>query len=243
MRVRKELVIEPAQSWARLQQLKNSEWFIHDLEEQLKENHRIFLEELMRYERQQHLGVAAPYERRQERADQANGFYQRTLLTRLGAMELAIPRSRSGLFQSQVIPRYQRREAAVDEALRKVFLLGVSTRQAGPALASLLDEAVSAATVSAVSKVLDQTVTAWHRRTLSDTYRYLILDAVSVRIRLVGTVQRRVALCVYGVSEEGKRELIDFLIRQNRKPGTLAQLVRRTVATRLARHEIKTHQH
>src|SRR6266436_4187569 len=101
MRVAKELVIEPAQSWARLQELKNSEWFIHDVEEQLKENHRLFLEELMRYERQQHLGVA-PYERASKRADQANGFYQRTLLTRLGPMELAVPRSRSGLFQTQI---------------------------------------------------------------------------------------------------------------------------------------------
>jgi putative transposase len=211
MRVAKELVIEPAQSWARLQQLRNSEWFIHDLEEQLKEHHRLFLEELMRYERQQHLGVA-PYERASKRADQANGFYQRTLLTRLGPMELAVPRSRSGLFQTQILRRYRRREAAVDEALRKVFLLGVSTRQAGPALATLLDEAVSAATVSAVSKVLDQAVAAWHRRALSDTYRYLILDGVSVRIRLVGKVQRRVALCVYGISEEGQRELIDFLL-------------------------------
>ncbi len=185
MRVAKELVIEPAQSWARLQQLKNSEWFIHDVEEQLKENHRLFLEELMRYERQEHLGVA-PYERAAKRADQANGFYQRTLLTRLGPMQLAVPRSRSGLFQTQILRRYQRREAAVDEALRKVFLLGVSTRQAGPALATLLDEAVSAATVSALSKVLDQTVAGWHRRLLTDTYRYLIFDGVSVRIRLVG---------------------------------------------------------
>jgi len=211
MRVAKELVIEPAQSWAQLQELKNSEWFIHDLEEQLKEHHRLFLEELMRYERQQHLGVA-PYERAAKRADQANGFYRRTLLSRLGPMELAVPRSRSGLFQTQVLRRYQRREAAVDEALRKVFLLGVSTRQAGPALATLLDEAVSAATVSAVSKVLDQTVAAWHRRALADKYRYLIFDGVSVRIRLVGKVQRRVALCAYGMSEEGQRELIDFLL-------------------------------
>jgi transposase-like protein len=204
-------VIEPAQSWARLQEVKNSEWFIHDLEERLKEHHRLFLEELMRYDRQQHLGVA-PYERGKKRADQANGFYRRTLLTRLGAMELAVARSRSGLFQTQVLRRYQRREAAVDEALRKVFLLGVSTRQAGPALATLLDEAVSAATVSALSKVLDQTVAAWHRRPLADSYRYLILDGVSVRVRLVGKVQRRVALCVYGVDEKGQRELIDFLL-------------------------------
>jgi putative transposase len=211
MRVRKELVIEPAQSWARLQEVRNSEWFIHDLEGQMKENHRLFLEELMRYDRQQHLGVA-PYERSQRRADQANGFYKRMLVTRLGPMELAVPRSRSGMFQPQILRRYQRREAVVDEALRKVFLLGVSTRQAGPALATLLDEAVSAATVSAVSKVLDQTVAAWHRRALSDTYRYLILDGVSVRIRLVGKVQRRVALCAYGVREDGQRELIDFLL-------------------------------
>ena len=116
----------------------------------------------MRYERQQHLGVA-PYERAAKRADQANGFYQRTLLSRLGPMELAVPRSRSGLFQTQILRRYQRREVVVDEA-------------------------VSAATVSAVSKVLDQTVAAWHRRALADTYRYLIFDAVSVRIRLVGKV-------------------------------------------------------
>jgi hypothetical protein len=62
MLVAKELVIEPAPSWARLQEAKNSEWFVNDLEEQIKEHHRLFLEELMRYERQQHLG-AAPYER------------------------------------------------------------------------------------------------------------------------------------------------------------------------------------
>ncbi len=130
----------------------------------------------------------------------------------MGPMELAVPRSRSGLFQTQVLRRYQRREAAIDEALRKVFLLGVSTRQTGPALATLLDEAVSAATVSAVSKALDQTVAAWHRRALPNTYRSLILDGVSVRIRLVGKVQRRVVLCAYGVREDGQRELVDFLL-------------------------------
>ncbi len=80
------------------------------------------------------------------------------------------------------------------------------------ALATLLDEAVSAATVSAVSRVLDQTVAAWHRRVLSNTYRYLILDGVSVRIRLVGKVQRRVALCAYGIREDAQRELFDFLL-------------------------------
>jgi transposase-like protein len=79
-------------------------------------------------------------------------------------------------------------------------------------LATLVEDAVSAATVSAVAKSLDESVHAFHRRHLSDHYRYLILDGVSVRIRLVGKVQRRMVLCAYGVTLEGKRELIDFQI-------------------------------
>jgi transposase-like protein len=93
-----------------------------------------------------------------------------------------------------------------------VFLLGVSTRQSGPALATLVGEAVSASTVSAVAKALDASVGQWHRRALGDEYRYLILDGVSVRIRLVGAVRRRMVLCAYGVRRDGRRELIDFMI-------------------------------
>jgi transposase-like protein len=128
----------------------------------------------------------------------------------MGQMELKVPRTRSGHFQTQVLPRYQRREPVINEALKQVFLLGVSTRQAGRALGTLVEEAVSAATVSTVAKALDQSVVKFHRRKLSDQYRYLLLDGVSVRIRLVGKVQRRMVLCVYGITLKGQRELIDF---------------------------------
>jgi len=201
------LVIEPAASWRRLQQA--NEFFFEDLEAQMKEHHRQFLEALMGYERQCFLN-AHPYERTAARTDQANGFYRRHLTTRLGVLPLAVPRTRSGGFQTQVLPRYQRREPVINQALKQVFLLGVSTRQSGRALATLVGEAVSAATVSAVAKALDASVLAFHRRRLSDHYRYLLLDGVSVRIRLVGKVQRRVALCAYGITLEGQRELIDF---------------------------------
>jgi transposase-like protein len=209
MRVPEELTIDPAKDWQRVQDCK--EWFLEDLEQLQREHHRRFLEELMRYERQCFLN-AEPYERRVERTDQANGFYQRQLTTRLGVLELTVPRTRSGLFHPQVLPRYQRREPLVDAAIREVFLLGVSTRQTGRALATLVEDAVSAATVSAVSKALDAAVGAWHQRPLVDPYVYLILDAVSVRVRLVGKTLRRMVLCAYGVRADGRRELIDFLI-------------------------------
>lgn len=222
MRASEALVIEPAKSWQRLQRAK--EFFFADLDELTKEHHRRFLDLLMLEERQRFL-QAHPYQRHQSRVDQANGFYRRSLTTRLGVIELQVPRSRSGAFRPQVLPRYRRREAVVDEALRRVFLCGVSTRQAGAALAGLLDEAVSAATVSRVAKVLDEAVAKWHRRSLSDHYRYLILDGVSVRLRLVGTVQRRVALCAYAITEQGKGELIAFLLVKAESEDTWKRLL------------------
>jgi transposase-like protein len=210
MRACEALTFEPAACWQRLQAVK-SEFFFEDLDVLMKERHRQFLEELMGYERQCFLNVH-PYERSEQRVDQANGYYHRHLTTRLGALELKVPRTRSGQFRTQVLARYQRREPLINEALKQVFLLGVSTRQAGQALATLVEDAVSASTVSAVAKALDDSVHAFHRRRLSDHYRYLLLDGVSVRIRLVGKVQRRLVLCAYGITIKGQRELIDFQI-------------------------------
>jgi len=208
VRASEALVIEPAKSWQRLQQAKD---LFEDIEIQAQEHHQQFLNKLMEYERRQYLRYE-PYQRGPDRTDHANGFYTRALSSRSGLLKLKVPRSRSGAFQSQVIPRYQRRVEVVNQALREVFLLGVSTRQAGRALAKLVGEKVSASTVSEVSKVLDESVHQWHRRSLQDHYQYLLLDGVSVRIRLAGRVQRRMVLCAYGMTQQGQRELIDFLL-------------------------------
>jgi putative transposase len=210
MRANRALVIEPAESWKRLQ-AANPEFFYENLDDFLQEQYRTIIDQLMVYERQEFLRCH-PYQRHEERLDQANGFYQRHLTTRCGRLELNVPRTRTGLFRSQVIRRYKRRDPAVDEAIKNVFLRGVSTRQAGAVLATLLDEAVSAATVSQVAKVLDEVVEKFHRRPLQDHYEYLFVDGVSVRIRLVGAVRRQMVLCAYGITKSGKRELIDFMI-------------------------------
>jgi putative transposase len=210
MRAIEALTYEPAACWRRLQGSKH-EFFFEDLDQLMKDRHRQFLEELMGYERQRFLN-AQPYQRSEQRVDQANGFYERNLTTRLGVVALQVPRTRSGQFRTQVLTRYARREPVINLALKEVFVLGVSTRQTGRALATLVEESVSAATVSAVAKALDISVGSFHRRRLSDEYRYLILDGVSVRIRLVGKVQRRLVLCAYGVTRQGRRELIDFQV-------------------------------
>src|SRR5881398_2762105 len=118
MRACEALDFEPAACWRRLQQAKH-EFFFEDLDAQMKDNHRRFLEALMGYERECFLN-AHPYERSDQRVDQANGFYRRRLTTRLGVLHLRVPRTRTGCFHPQVLPHYQRREPVVNEALEQV---------------------------------------------------------------------------------------------------------------------------
>jgi len=82
MRACEALTYEPAACWRRLQAAKH-EFFFEDLDQLMKERHGQFLEELMGYERQCFIN-AHPYQRSEQRVDQANGFYLRQLTTRLG---------------------------------------------------------------------------------------------------------------------------------------------------------------
>jgi hypothetical protein len=109
-----------------------------------------------------------------------------------------------------VVDRYQQRTAQVDTLIRSVFLGGVSTRQVGAILAPLLDDTISASTVSTVTKTLDRAVDASHRRPLSDTFTYLFLDAVSLRVKTPDGTRRRLVLVAQGITPTGQRELIDY---------------------------------
>jgi transposase-like protein len=90
------------------------------------------------------------------------------------------------------------------------FLLGLSTRKVGPALLSILGEPISPSTVSQIAKQLDQSVQAYHQRTLSDQYEILVLDGIVMRRKTGVGAQRRTMLVALGIKTDGKKEIIDF---------------------------------
>ncbi|MBI3319809.1 MAG: IS256 family transposase [Candidatus Omnitrophica bacterium] len=140
-----------------------------------------------------------------------NGFYTRTLSTELGGVpELRVPRSRDGHFHPTVVPRYQRRQEAVNRLLQDVFLAGVSTRRVGEVVQPLLGVRWSATTVSTVTKGLDAAVRQFQRRPLLDEYQVLILDGVTMRVKDALGVKKRLVLVAYGITVFGQRELLSF---------------------------------
>lgn len=142
-------------------------------------------------------------------ADRRNGSYRRHLLSELGDIELAVPRTRR--FSAHAVLRaYARRSQQVDRLILACFVLGISTRKVGRALLSILGRPVSAGTVSQVAKQLDAAVAAFHARPLPVRYRVLMLDGVVLARKTGAGAIRRPVLVALGLHRDGRKEVIDY---------------------------------
>jgi len=142
-------------------------------------------------------------------ADRRNGCYARWLMTELGEIELAVPRTRH-FSALEVVRAYARRAPHIDRMILACFVLGLSTRKVATALLPILGRRVSASTVSRVAKLLDAAVAAFHRRPLKDIYPVLMLDGVVLSRKTGAGALRRPVLVALGLRRDGKKEIIDY---------------------------------
>jgi transposase-like protein len=169
--------------------------------------------EAMRAEVQAHVG-AAPHERSEGRRGRRNGTKPRTLLTRVGGLELDVPQVRGcepyrpGLFN-----KWQRSERALLTACAEMYFQGVSTRNVRDVLDAMCDGEVSAMTVSRVAQELDEKLSAFRSRRLDHAnWAYLMLDARYEKVRVDGRVVSQAVLVVVGFTCQGRREVLDWRV-------------------------------
>ena len=146
--------------------------------------------------------------------DRRNGTFRRHLLTGLGDIELAIPRTRR-YSPISVAQAYARRSEDVDRSILACFVLGLSTRKVSEALLPIFGVTISASTVSRVAQVLDEAALAFHRRPLKNHYRVLQFDGVILSRKSGKGALRRPVLVVLGIRPDGKKEIIDFLLARS----------------------------
>src|SRR5579859_7044580 len=148
-----------------------------------------------------------------------HGKRTRTLTTSLGATTITMPRARIEAdagrdheWQSQIIPRYQRRTERVDEAILGVYLSGTNTRRLRGALAPLLRGApLSKDAVSRLVGRLREDFAGWAQRDLGELkIRYLFLDGWYPRMRIGEKRVRAPVLVTLGVCADGRREVLDL---------------------------------
>jgi transposase-like protein len=173
----------------------------------LREAVRQFVHELMDEEVTALVG-AERYERSEERVTQRNGVRHRQWDTRVGTVDLAIPRLRQGsYFPSWLEPR-RRSEQALVAVVAEAYVQGVSTRKVEALVQTLGIAGISKSEVSRLCASLDDHVTAFRTRRLDAEYPYIFLDARYEHVREDKRVQSMAVVIAYGIRADGVREVL-----------------------------------
>jgi putative transposase len=173
----------------------------------LREIVRAVMQEMLEAEMTDALG-AEKGERTAARLGYRSGYYTRTLVTRVGKLELRVPQDRDGRFSTELFERYQRSEQALVATLAEMYVQGVSTRKVKAITEELCGHAFSASAISAINKRLDDSLEAFARRPLEEPFPYLVLDARYEKVRDGGVVMSQAVLVAVGVDWDGRRQIL-----------------------------------
>src|ERR1700755_3574290 len=157
-------------------------------------------------------------ERAAGRLSYRSGYYGRSLITRVGTLELRVPQDRAGRFSTELFERYQRTEKALVATLIEMYVQGVSTRKVKAVTEDLCGHSFSASAVSALVKTLDGSLKAFAERRLAEAFPYLILDARYERVREGGVIASQAVLVAIGIDWGGRRQVlaVDLANRESR---------------------------
>ena len=173
----------------------------------LKEGLELLVQGLMELEVAQQIG-AVKHERTPDRATHRNGYRPRTWETRVGTLELRIPKLRQGSYFPSFLEPRRRSEKALLAVVQEAYVLGVSTRKVDDLVQALGLNGISKSEVSRICKELDEAVERFRNRPLSGTYPYLWLDATYLKVREDGRVVSMALVVAVGVRATGEREVL-----------------------------------
>ena len=150
------------------------------------------------------LGEVAPGRRLTHR----NGYRERGWETRVGEIDLLIPKKRQGSYFPSFLEPRRRSEQAIVAVVLEAYVNGVSTRKVDRLVEQLGIDGMSKDRVSAPCRALDEQVEAFRQRPLEGSYPYLWLDAKQVKVRDHGRVVSKAVVIAYAVHDSGVREVI-----------------------------------
>ena len=150
-------------------------------------------------------------ERSMERVNSRNGYRHRDLDTRVGTLDVAVPKLRTGsLYPEWLLERRKRAERALTSVVATCYLLGVSTRRMDKLVQTLGITGLSKSQVSVMAKELDEHVEQFRTRRLEEAgpFTFVAADALVLKVREGGRVVPVHVLVATGVNADGHREIL-----------------------------------
>ena len=148
--------------------------------------------------------------RSEQRTNRRNGYRHRDLDTRVGTLDVAVPKLREGsFFPDWLLTRQRRSEAALTTVVATCYLLGVSTRRMDKLVRTLGITGLSKSQVSEMAKDLDEQVQQFRTRPLNEgPYTFIAADALTMKVREGGRVVKVAVMVATGVNADGYREVL-----------------------------------
>lgn len=197
----------------------------------LKASVAFMVGELIEAELAAHLGAEFGERAPDRWLAQRNGYRHRAWQTRVGELDLAIPKLRRGSFMPTFLEPRRRAEQALVAVIQEAYVNGVSTRKVDRVVEQLGVHGVSKDQVSRLAPGLDEQVEAFRQRPLGDArYPYVWLDAKVERVREPGGVRHKCLVLAYGVHDSGRREVLGLDVGEAETEAFWRQFLRELVA-------------
>src|SRR5438270_4173927 len=163
----------------------------------------------------EHLGYEPHQEPPGGTGNTRNGSTAKTLATEHGPVEIETPRDRNASFEPRIVRKGQRRFEGFDDKILALYSRGLSTRDIEAHLAEIYGVKVGRDLISRVTDAVMDDVREWQQRPLDDVYPVVFLDALVLKIREGGTVQRRACYLALGVTVEGERDVLGMWFQES----------------------------
>lgn len=175
----------------------------------LRQGVELLSQMLMEIEVEHQIG-ARKHQRTPKRSNYRNGYRERTWETRVGEIELAIPKMRKGSYFPSLLEPRRPAEKALLAVVQEAYLKGVSTRKVDDLLKAMGLTGIDKSKVSRICKELDRAVEQFRQRQLQESYPYVWLDALYLKVRQNHRIVSLALVIAIGVDEEGERHLLGF---------------------------------
>jgi putative transposase len=166
------------------------------------------VERAMEVELTDHLGYEPHQEPPGGAGNTRNGSTPKRLITEHGQVEINTPRDRDGSFEPQIVRKRQRRVEGFDDKILALYARGMSTRDISAHLEEIYGVQVGRDLISKVTDAVVEDARAWQTRPLDDVYPVVFLDALVLKIRDGGTVQRKACYLALAINLDGDREVL-----------------------------------
>jgi putative transposase len=172
-----------------------------------KELAEAVLQRLMEFETEGLIG-AGRWERSDARTTQRNGYRDRALDTRLGTLELRIPKLRHGSYFPAFLEPRKTAERALVAVVQEAWILGISTRKVDDLVQAMGMSGISKSQVSKLCAEIDDRVMVFLNRRIDGEWPYLWLDATYLKVREGGRIVSIAAIIASAVNADGRREIL-----------------------------------